>query len=263
MKKVLALISLVFIINGVKAQQPKWCQNPPKSSTGKFCYICVFVQANEDVLSKALPEARTCLEVGFDPFRTLSSNSSGGLIQIGGNDIQYQRIDTKNNNQGGRYVLMMFTKEVKFDRKGEAKKMPKAIKFSPLAFPMSAIIPGTGQMYKKQQGKGYLFLISTALSGGAGYYFETQRKSSLESFNTASTFDERESFLKEVNINTTYRNISLAVAGTIYLVNIIDALAAKGKRYAYNRKKTVNWNLAYHHQAKAPMAGLTINFGGK
>ena len=124
-------------------------------------------------------------------------------------------------------------------------------------------MPGSGQFYKKQTGKGWLFLAGTAAFGGAAFYFDTERKASLDAFDAASTFESRELFIDQIKTNQDYRNIALAAAGAMYLINVIDAFASKSRRYAYDNSRRVNWNLAYLPNSNTPFASLSIKIGDR
>lgn len=238
--------------------QPSWYRNPPQSSSGKFCYIPVHVNSNENVLNKALPKATSCIGGGFNPSGTTYSSQAQGSIEIGGRAIMYQRVRSKTDGHGGEYVLMMFGKK-------ETKDLPKKATRNPfyITLPMSAAIPGTGQMVKKQGGKGALMLISFLGTAGSAGYFELQRQSDLVAYDKATTFEQRESLLNSMQKNIDYRNISAGVAGAIYLINVIDVLAAKSSRYVYEPSKKLNWDLAYNPVVKSPVIGLTFSIRPK
>ena len=141
-------LALVFTASGQKA--PWWYNNPPTSSSGKYCYISVLLSDGEDVLKKALPKAVSCGGLSYNPGGSYSEVGNG-RIEIGGKVIRYQRVDSKAASYGGEYVLMLFTnEEIKAN-----KKLPKGPRHLPLSFVFSSVVPGTGQFYKKEAGKGW------------------------------------------------------------------------------------------------------------
>lgn len=255
MKLVFTISFLMILINCAVAQ-PSWCRDEPVSSSGKYCYICVHVRGNEDVLEKSLKNAASCLGLTGYNYRQISGAGDGGTIEVGEKTLNYKRIRAKNESHSS-YVLMMFST-------GD-KNLPRHATRNPLylTFPMSAAIPGTGQMYKKQGGKGALMLVGFLGAAGSAAYFELDRRNDLNAFEKATTFDERESLLRSMDQSMSFRNISLGVAGAVYLINIVDVMASKSKRYALNDNNKFDWNLAYHPQAKAPVLGLTFSIGPK
>lgn len=236
-------LHLIFFLLGftISAQKaPWWYNNPPESSSDKFCYINVLVGAGQDVLDLAIPKAISCIGVSYKAY----SEQSNGVVKIqtesGDRVIRYQRVDSKPGPYGGEYVLMMFTKQ----EMKEKKKLPRARRHLPLSFLFSAAIPGTGQFYKKQHGKGWAFFLSTAMLAGGAYYFETERSQAYDDFYASDTFNEREDLQQQVEANQNIRNALIAGAGITYVINVLDALASKGRRYAHKPSSKVQWNLA-------------------
>ncbi len=255
MNKLILLIPLFLLKGLISIAQPGWHTNPPESSSGNYCYVSVLVTGNEDVLVKALPQARTCLGVSHPGFTQVSGGTIDGVIEIGGRVVKYQRVDAYNSSRG-QYVLMMFSKN-------ENKELPKkALKNPiPLTFTLSAAIPGMGQMYKKEKGRGFLFLTTVLGSAAATYYFETERASYIDKFNGAGTFGERELYIKKIEDSQNYRNIGAGVTGALYLLNIIDAVASKSKRYAFEPSdRQFKWDLAYNPRSQSCGVSLSFNF---
>ena len=107
------------------------------------------------------------------------------------------------------------------------------------------LLPPGNQFYKKENGKAWLFLGATVALGGTSYFFETRRMSKIDEYEIAATFEQREQLISEIERNRDIRNYAAMAAGAFYLVNIVDALASNGRRYAYNPDKRVNWKVAY------------------
>lgn len=237
--------------------QPKWHTNPPESSSGKYCYISIKVHDSDDILEEALKQAQSCLGFSGLGYKTISGGSDNGSIEVGGRTIKFQRVKAENDKWGGKYILFMFAKDE------DIKKLPRTANkhFVPLSFALSAAIPGGGQFYKKEKGKGVLFMTTVVASAGSALYFESQRASNTTKFNTASSFAEREDLQNKIDQNITFRNMSAGVAGAIYFFNIVDAVFMKGKRYAVN-EKPMDWNLAYDPWSKAPTLNLAFSLSG-
>lgn len=254
-KRILGFILLIFIVSKLFSQ-PWWHKQPPSSSSDKYCYISVLVPAGGDVLELALPKAASCAGFTYDKGDAFSRVGTNG-VRIKDKVIKFRRADSKDAGYGKEYVLMMFsTRAMK-----EKKRLPRPRRHLPLSFVLSTAIPGGGQFYKKESGKAWIFFSTAAALGGAAYYFDKQRLLKIDAYEKAGTFSERESLIEEIKSNQDYRNLAVVAFGTIYALNIIDAFASKGRRYACNYKKKVNWNVAYSPVSNSPIASLQFNLG--
>lgn len=86
-----------------------------------------------------------------------------------------------------------------------------------------SIIPGLGQIYKGQKGKGYTFLgVEVVLCAGIAYG-DIQYKNYLDKGEGASWKSAASTFRD-------LRNVCIAAAGAVYIYNLLDAALSKGTR---------------------------------
>ncbi len=120
----------------------------------------------------------------------------------------------------------------------------------------SALIPGWGQMYKQSYFKGALFLAAEIGCVATALAFENQRSSYVNKARAAYSADAISFYQKKANNARNIRNGLIIGASGVYIVNLVDALVAKGKlRYKKSKGKelainpyfdgAVNVSLAY------------------
>lgn len=118
----------------------------------------------------------------------------------------------------------------------------------------SAIIPGWGQMYKRNTAKGVTILALEATSIIGIVVCHNQSNSYYNKAMVESNMNLREAYQDK---STTYRHVRngcIAAAGVIYVWNIVDALTAKGaKRYKKMR-------VAPYADATAQGVAFNMNF---
>ena len=129
----------------------------------------------------------------------------------------------------------------------EVAKNPLIVSYDPVeyttsygarGFWRSALIPGWGQMYKRQYAKGTLILVAEAALVTSALIFENQRSSYINKAN--STFDANaiKFYQNHANSSKNIRNGIIAGAAAIYIYNIVDAIVSKGKmRYIKRASK--------------------------
>ena len=98
----------------------------------------------------------------------------------------------------------------------------------PVKAAILSVVPGLGQIYKGQAGKGYAIIGAEAvLAGGAVFTaLEARRYGRLASDNPGMA----ESYDKKASAYRTMRNGCLAAAGGVYIYNLVDAAFANGAR---------------------------------
>lgn len=240
------------------AQRPWWDRKEPTSSSGKYCYVSVQVSRGQNALELALEKASECGGFAYRAGTTNYKKKGEGRIEINGRTIKYKKIASKKSGYR-EYVLMMFSTE----RFKVSKKLPRKVYRAPFAFPLSAMVPGLGQIYKKRKGKGILFLTTTIGLGGAAYYFDTLKQDSENAFNNTAIFSEKQLHLDEYNKHVKMRNNFIIGAGVVYAINLIDALAIRGRRLAYNKPKIDKkflWDIDYNAIANGPELKLRFRF---
>ena len=97
-------------------------------------------------------------------------------------------------------------------------------------YPLSArvIIPGLTQMYKGNTVKGACLLGGVAALGVGALFCENQRSDYQNKIHQQPKFAQ--SYNTKANNFETARNVCIGAAVALYIYNVIDAVAAKGKR---------------------------------
>lgn len=244
---------IFFLLCSPLICQPGWYRNPPVSSSGKYCYVSVKATGGEDMLDLALEKSIVCLGISRSEFtRRRVSGANEGVIEVGSKVLNFKKVREKNVGNT-TYVLMVFSQA--------QKKIPRKIVKNPLpiTISLSALLPSTGQYYKKQKLRGTVYLVSFLGAVGVASYYQLQIRSDKDKLRQAASIFEREALIKSMKDNRNIRNISLGGAGLVYLINLVDAAASRGQRYAMQRSnKKLNWELAYEPAAGIPIAGLNI-----
>lgn len=100
-------------------------------------------------------------------------------------------------------------------------------------YPASArvLIPGMAQFHKGSAQKGIAFIAAEIAFVGGTVFAEVTRSSNMNLINTTNSTDTQLAYLSRVNTWTTVRNVCIAGATAVYVWNIVDGLAAKGKSH--------------------------------
>lgn len=121
-----------------------------------------------------------------------------------------------------------------------------------------SLVPGWGQIYKGQTGKGIAFMTLEAAAITGIILSESNRVA------YANKVIEQPKFAKEYHTRSTNwataRNICIGAAGAVYLWNLIDALAAKGARRVVVRKGYSELGVYPSVSVNHAGLGLTYNF---
>ena len=122
---------------------------------------------------------------------------------------------------------------------------------------LMSIIPGVGQFYKGQKVKGLVLFGAEAASVIGALYCENQRSDNVKKMATyprqVKEYSDKASDWK------TRRNILWGVAGAVWVYNMIDAIAVKGKPKVIikpNKQST----LSFVPIANPQYAGLTLTY---
>ena len=127
-------------------------------------------------------------------------------------------------------------------------------------YPFSArvFVPGMAQIHKGNTAKGIIFIASEVVATGGIVVFEGLRASYESKINTTHNAKDRQRHIDNASNMQNVRNGFIAGAVTIYLWNVIDGIAAKGKKHIQVGNLSMNLN----PYAKADNAGilLSMNF---
>lgn len=91
----------------------------------------------------------------------------------------------------------------------------------------SAVVPGLGQVYKKQKGKGFAILTTEAVLIAGFFVADNISYNYFEKAKTHRDTDIRREYLQDSDNWESARNAIGAVAAGVYIYNIIDAIAAR------------------------------------
>jgi len=116
----------------------------------------------------------------------------------------------------------------------------------------SILIPGWGQLYKKEKKKGFLFMGIEAVAIGNIIFAQSRYNYNNNRAAETPTMDVREEYNKRAEDCLLYRNISIGVAATTLIWSVIDAVATDGApRYASINK---GFQLQLTSNTEVPMA---------
>ncbi len=123
----------------------------------------------------------------------------------------------------------------------------------------SAILPGWGQMYKKQKIKAYTLIASEVilLSGAliSQNQYDYNYNEAIKNMKNANYLF----YLDKADTWTSIRNMAFVGAGAFYIYNLIDAVASKGaKRYAYYKPK--NYKIFPNYNKFGYQLTFVLNF---
>lgn len=91
-------------------------------------------------------------------------------------------------------------------------------------------VPGWAQIHKGNKGKGVFFILAEAACIGGIVATESMRSSYESKFNSTSNADQKRTYANKADNCANVRNGFIAGAAVVYIWNVIDGIAAKGKR---------------------------------
>ena len=118
----------------------------------------------------------------------------------------------------------------------------------------SLLVPGWGQFYKKNNTKGFLFLVGAAGSIGGFMYADNKHSFNMNRSLETNDLTLKKQFVQKAGDFTTIKNITLGAAAAIWIWNIVDATSSEGAtKYAQN--KPVKFNIVSDKNSS-----LALNF---
>ncbi len=293
MKKLISIISLVVlsynlfsqnILESSASSKPEWLSEPPKGES--YIYYTGIGSSFEslegaqksamsNILSQLTFENNTTIQVtstykkedntkikfnGKEDI-TFSENfiqvirADGEKITIKGlkkEEEYWQKIKSNSGIEYQYWILM------KLPKKGfEDKEVKQGYGFSGVW--RSALVPGWGQLHKKEKAKGIVILAGTGALILGAVVSENQRSSYATLAVQTNDIRFRKDHLASADSWENIRNgLLIGVAGA-YIYNIVDAFTSKGaKKYAYNLDRKINFYTVYlNNEFKA---GLIYKF---
>lgn len=94
-------------------------------------------------------------------------------------------------------------------------------------------VPGWAQIYKGSKGKGLFFIVAEAACVGGIVATESMRASYESKYDSTHDVDKKRTYANKADNCSNLRNGFIAGAAAFYLWNVIDGIAAKGKRKAF------------------------------
>lgn len=94
-------------------------------------------------------------------------------------------------------------------------------------------VPGWAQLHKGSKGKGIFFILAEAACVGGIVATESMRASYESKYDSTHDADKKRSYANKADNCANLRNGFIAGAAAIYLWNVIDGIAARGKRKAF------------------------------
>ncbi|MDH8702424.1 hypothetical protein M2138_001788 [Dysgonomonadaceae bacterium PH5-43] len=153
-------------------------------------------------------------------------------IEYAQQKISFQPVDEYWELRNGNYICYVLY---------EVANNPENVDFEPIVYTTnygasallrSAIIPGWGQMHKRQTTKGIVILSSEVLGVAGVIYSQNMYKSYRNKAKIETNNELRNSYKNKSNNWGNIRNGFIIGASAIYIYNIIDVVASKGaKRY--------------------------------
>ena len=92
----------------------------------------------------------------------------------------------------------------------------------------SAIIPGWGQLFKKNKKKGVIFMAGAAGSLGFYLYSQNKYKYNINRLEESSSLDIKLEYSSRADKFNSYKNISLGAAAVVWIWSIVDAVSTDG-----------------------------------
>ena len=94
-------------------------------------------------------------------------------------------------------------------------------------------VPGWAQLHKGSKGKGIFFILAEAACVGGIVATESMRASYESKYDSTNEVDKKRSYANKADNCANLRNGFIAGAAAVYLWNVIDGIAARGKRKAF------------------------------
>lgn len=155
--------------------------------------------------------------------------------------MAFMSVDVYWKKEGSRYLCKVLYEVARNPANVVYQAVEYTNKYGARGLWRSAIIPGWGQMYKKQYFKGTAILALEAAGITSSILFENQRSSYMKK--AAANFDASaiKFYHNKANEAKNARNLCIIGTAVIYVYNIVDAIASKGNlRYKNSTKSYID-----------------------
>jgi TM2 domain-containing membrane protein YozV len=226
MMRNLLVITLLCLSVSAWCQKPSWTNGYHKDLANSYIDVYSAVGNTEEAARKMVLQ-RIVDERSRATGRRYSINETNGNISMNSQDeltVKCRIIDEYHMRQYGSYKVYMLVQMAKhpdyaYEQVNVTDRYSSGARF---------IVPGWAQMYKGQTLKGVVMLGGVVACGIGAVYCESNRS------DYKNKMKEQPQFAKDYNTKAnnyeTARNICIGGAAAFYLWNIIDGIAAKGKK---------------------------------
>lgn len=121
----------------------------------------------------------------------------------------------------------------------------------------SALAPGWGQFYKKQNSKGFLFAISAAAAIGGFVYCNNEYNYNKNRLAETSSLDLQKEFSSRADDFNSLKNIALGAIAVTWIWSVVDAISTEGPPKYVSAKK-IKFNI--HNISKNEGLALSLKY---
>ncbi len=285
----LLLVSLTFsyaqnLLESSTPKKPEWLSEPPKGES--FIYYTgigssfeslegAHKSAMSNILTQLTFENNTTIQVSstfkkeentkmqFNGKEDITFHENfiqvikadGEKITITGLKKEEEYWQKTRVNSGIEYQYWILMKVPKKGCAGREVKQGYGVS----AVLRSAVVPGWGQLYKKEKAKGIIILAGTGSLVLGSVLAENQRSSYYTAAQQTTDIRIRKDNLASADSWENVRNGLMVGAACAYIYNIVDAFTSRGaKKYAYIQDRKFDFYTFYLN--KEFRAGLTCKF---
>ena len=278
MKKILLLFLIIYsitiqaqIIESSQKEKPNWFSEIPESPNYKY-YIGFGEQNSlENAKNKALNDVfeKISHEIGITEIKVSSSSNTQiqneqnesnietknkfeftGKVETTGETIQitglrevenyWQRVN-ENGTINYKYWVLIRKSKNKID-----SELPLYVSYGIAPIWRSSLIPGWGQMYKKEKNKAAIYLGTEVVLLGTTIYTWEKAENYIKKANQSFDYETKKYYINKSNDWKTYRAVFGVGTIAVWIINIIDAATANNKRFAINSTNKINMFLSYN-----------------
>ena len=226
MMRNLLVITLLFLSVSAWSQKPSWTNGYHKDLANSYIDVYTAVGNTEEAARKMALQ-RIVDERSRATGRRYTINETNGNIIMNSQDeltVKCRIIDEYHMRQYGNYKVYLLVQMAKhpdyaYEQVSVTDRYSSGARF---------LVPGWAQMYKGQTAKGLIMLGGVVASGIGIIACESSRSDYRNKVKQQPQFAQ--DYNTKANNFETARNICIGAAGAFYLWNIIDGIAAKGKR---------------------------------
>lgn len=152
-------------------------------------------------------------------------------IVLGGNRLKiYILIQVQRNVNGSDDLYSLNTEYFRDKHFDKQLKEYNASITGRYPFSGRVFIPGWAQIHKGSKGKGIFFIVAEAVCVGGIVATESMRASYESKYDSTHDADKKRTYANKADNCSNLRNGFIAGAAAFYLWNVIDGIAARGKR---------------------------------